>query len=60
VLTAGNAAVLDALSASGRLLHVHDYAHKYPYDWRTKKPVIVRATQQVCPQPSLTLTLTLP
>lgn len=46
VLTAGNAAVLDALSTSGRLLHMHDYAHKYPYDWRTKKPVIVRATQQ--------------
>ena len=22
------------------------YAHKYPYDWRTRKPVIVRATQQ--------------
>jgi len=22
------------------------YGHKYPYDWRTKKPVIFRATEQ--------------
>eukprot|EP00959_Pyramimonas_sp_CCMP1952_P083943 1755514-Pyramimonas_sp.AAC.1 len=22
------------------------YAHKYPYDWRTKKPTIFRATAQ--------------
>jgi hypothetical protein len=47
VLKEGTAAVLDALREAGRLLHTHDYAHKYPYDWRTKQPVIVRATQQV-------------
>ncbi|KAJ2905735.1 isoleucyl-tRNA synthetase [Zalerion maritima] len=29
-----------------RVLHVHNYKHKYPYDWRTKQPVIVRATEQ--------------
>lgn len=22
------------------------YPHRYPYDWRTKKPVIFRATEQ--------------
>ena len=25
---------------------VQDYGHKYPYDWRTKKPTIFRATDQ--------------
>jgi isoleucyl-tRNA synthetase len=25
---------------------VEDYGHKYPYDWRTKKPTIFRATDQ--------------
>ncbi|CAK7215400.1 isoleucine-tRNA ligase [Sporothrix bragantina] len=24
----------------------HAYRHKYPYDWRTKKPIIIRATAQ--------------
>lgn len=28
------------------VLHVEKYKHKYPYDWRTKKPVVVRATEQ--------------
>ncbi len=23
-----------------------EYGHRYPYDWRTKKPVIFRATEQ--------------
>lgn len=40
----GNAAVLEILGAS--VLHSHKYQHKYPYDWRTKKPIIVRATAQ--------------
>ncbi len=42
----GNAAVLAALRAAGVLLLEEDYAHKYPYDWRTKKPTIFRATDQ--------------
>nr|WP_218083070.1 isoleucine--tRNA ligase [Anthocerotibacter panamensis] len=46
VLGEGNKAVIQALSAVGALLKEEDYAHKYPYDWRTKKPVIVRATTQ--------------
>ena len=27
-------------------LQVEDYVHKYPYDWRSKKPTIFRATSQ--------------
>jgi isoleucyl-tRNA synthetase len=43
---AGNSAVVDALAAAGVLLKQEQYAHKYPYDWRTKKPTIFRATSQ--------------
>lgn len=39
-------AVLDALEAAGHLLHSESYSHRYPYDWRTKQPVIIRATEQ--------------
>jgi isoleucyl-tRNA synthetase len=46
VLGDGNQAVVDALSEIGALLKVEDYGHKYPYDWRTKKPTIFRATDQ--------------
>jgi isoleucyl-tRNA synthetase len=42
----GNSAVVEALSAAGVLLRQEAYAHKYPYDWRTKKPTIFRATSQ--------------
>jgi isoleucyl-tRNA synthetase len=28
------------------VVRIHAYTHKYPYDWRTKKPVIMRATAQ--------------
>lgn len=28
------------------VIGVHKYKHKYPYDWRTKKPIIIRATAQ--------------
>ncbi|KAI9703422.1 MAG: isoleucine-tRNA ligase [Bogoriella megaspora] len=30
----------------GLLLAAHQIQHKYPIDWRTKQPVIVRATEQ--------------
>lgn len=43
----GNSAVIEALSGAGALLKEEKYAHKYPYDWRTKKPTIFRATDQV-------------
>ncbi len=46
VLKDGNTAVIDVLTTNGTLIKVEDYKHKYPYDWRTKKPVIVRATEQ--------------
>lgn len=44
VQSKGNAAVLELMG--DRVLHSHKYQHKYPYDWRTKKPILVRATAQ--------------
>src|SRR4028119_1888807 len=46
VLGEGNAAVIAALADVGALLKEEPYVHKYPYDWRTKKPTIYRATEQ--------------
>ena len=46
VLGDGNTAVIQALAAAGSLLKEEPYVHKYPYDWRTKKPTIFRATEQ--------------
>lgn len=42
----GTAKVIEALQLAGVLLKEEKYAHKYPYDWRTKKPTIFRATDQ--------------
>jgi isoleucyl-tRNA synthetase len=28
------------------ILHEHSHIHSYPYDWRTKKPVIIRSSMQ--------------
>ena len=42
----GNQAIIDALTKAGALLKHEEYAHKYPYDWRTGKPTIFRATEQ--------------
>ncbi len=46
VLGEGNTAVIKALDEVGALLKQEPYNHKYPYDWRTKKPTIFRATEQ--------------
>lgn len=46
VLASGNKAVLDHMSERGSLLGRHKYRHKYPYDWRSKRPVVLRATEQ--------------
>ncbi|KAL6046055.1 isoleucine-tRNA ligase [Balamuthia mandrillaris] len=46
VLTTGNKAVIEALKAQSAVLKEENYQHKYPYDWRTKLPVILRATEQ--------------
>ena len=46
VLGDANPKVIAALDAAGALLKQEPYVHKYPYDWRTKKPTIFRATEQ--------------
>jgi len=46
VLGEGNGAIIDALTEVNSLLKEEPYQHKYPYDWRTKKPTIFRATEQ--------------
>lgn len=46
VLKDANEAIIQALSEQKALLKEETYAHRYPYDWRTKKPVIYRATEQ--------------
>jgi isoleucyl-tRNA synthetase len=42
----GNRLVIEELQNRNVLLKKEDYTHRYPYDWRTKKPVIWRATKQ--------------
>ena len=42
----GIAAVLGYLNSKGCLVATHDHVHKYPYDWRTKRPIIQMATYQ--------------
>ncbi|XP_015111300.1 isoleucine--tRNA ligase, mitochondrial [Diachasma alloeum] len=44
VLRAGTSAVLTRLADD--VLHTEEIVHSYPYDWRTKKPVITRASHQ--------------
>lgn len=44
VLSDGIKTVINLLGND--LLHVEDHKHSYPYDWRTKKPVILRASKQ--------------
>ncbi|GME84426.1 unnamed protein product [Ambrosiozyma monospora] len=47
VLGAGNDKVLEKLEQLDILFHRNDnYVHSYPYDWRSKKPIIIRATPQ--------------
>ncbi|MCG5058377.1 MAG: isoleucine--tRNA ligase [Limnoraphis sp. WC205] len=46
VLKDANEAVIQALEKAGSLIKEEPYQHKYPYDWRTKKPTIFRATEQ--------------
>jgi isoleucyl-tRNA synthetase len=46
VLKDANPAIIAALESSGLLLKQERYEHRYPYDWRTKKPTIFRATEQ--------------
>ena len=46
VLKDANAAIISALQEAEALLAEQRYEHRYPYDWRTKKPTIFRATEQ--------------
>lgn len=41
-----NKIVTKKLTAAGALLKLSFFTHSYPHDWRTKKPVIYRATTQ--------------
>ncbi len=36
----------DRFGEKNMVLRTHDIKHKYPLDWRTKKPIIIRATEQ--------------
>lgn len=45
-ISEGNQAIIEALKETNSLLKQEPYQHKYPYDWRTKKPTIFRATEQ--------------
>lgn len=42
----GNKISLDKLKGAGLLLKYMPIKHSYPFDWRTKKPIIFRATDQ--------------
>ncbi|XP_073725840.1 isoleucine--tRNA ligase, mitochondrial isoform X2 [Misgurnus anguillicaudatus] len=46
VMTEGSAAVISMLQAAGAVVKEEDCVHSYPYDWRTKQPVVIRASKQ--------------
>ncbi len=41
-----NTAIMAKMTENGMLLHASKIVHSYPHDWRTKKPIIFRATPQ--------------
>jgi len=41
-----NEAIVEALRASGHLLHVEPFGHSYPHCWRHKTPTAFRVTSQ--------------
>ncbi len=41
-----NAEVAEHLRGSGHLFYDHRFMHSYPHDWRSKTPVVFRATEQ--------------
>ena len=46
IFTSASEAILEHLKESGNFLASENYTHRYPYDWRTGKPIIQRATRQ--------------
>ncbi len=41
-----NGLITEELKSRGRLFGVQNILHSYPHDWRTKTPIIFRATEQ--------------
>ncbi|MBX3372667.1 MAG: isoleucine--tRNA ligase [Phycisphaeraceae bacterium] len=41
-----NGRIIEALRTSGHLVHAMKFMHAYPHDWRSRTPVIFRATEQ--------------
>ncbi len=46
VLKDANDQIIQFLESENALMLIEVYKHRYPYDWRTKKPTIFRATEQ--------------
>ncbi|KAG7091901.1 hypothetical protein E1B28_008299 [Marasmius oreades] len=46
VLDGGSKAVVELLKQTGVLIKIQRFKHRYPYDWKTDKPIIVTATSQ--------------
>ncbi|EPY49851.1 isoleucine-tRNA ligase [Schizosaccharomyces cryophilus OY26] len=46
VLNEGGKQVLELMKANGMVVQLAPYKHRYPYDWRNRKPLILRATAQ--------------
>ncbi|KAI0037150.1 tRNA synthetases class I-domain-containing protein [Vararia minispora EC-137] len=46
VLDEGSRMVVEMLKEDGSLVKTERYRHKYPYDWKTDKPIIVTTTSQ--------------
>lgn len=46
VFKEGNKTVLNMLRSADALIANYDFKHKYPIDWRTKQPIMIRATAQ--------------
>jgi len=45
-MTEGGSRIVEALTASSAVLSATPFRHRYPVDWRTKQPVMTRATWQ--------------
>ena len=41
-----NSLIVNRLTEAGVLFRSEDYQHSYPHDWRSKTPIIFRATEQ--------------
>ncbi|MBN3324679.1 SYIM protein, partial [Atractosteus spatula] len=46
VLDQGSHTVISILKDAGALVQEEQCVHSYPYDWRTKKPVVIRPSKQ--------------